>query len=397
MPAKNTSKKEQTTIYDMDMLSQERSDFQHGRKETLTFLITGLLKDAEESLQLTPNSVIDKITLPPSEDPHDYWHPAPYWWPNPRSANGLPYVRRDGQRVPGTNMYEPESDKYDRTRVQLVFDNSTSLALAWYFSEKQDYATYAARILDRFFVNPATRMNPNLKYAQVRMGHDGNRGSRTGIIELKDFYYYLDSVRLLELSSFLPAQTLDPFKAWLASYLDWLLESPQGKEEREAKNNHGTCYDLQTAAIAAFLGNKSLVAGTLERSKTRIGRQFKADGSQPEELKRTDPAHYCCFNLQSWINLARLASACGVDLWSYQAKNGASLEKGADWLLKTFENKWSATQDTDFDKERITPIWHALPDSPAKEKHAAKFPKSKYEVKRKFFPHDGIRPYWNLG
>jgi hypothetical protein len=25
---------------------------------------------------------------------------APYWWPDPKSPNGLPYIRRDGERNP---------------------------------------------------------------------------------------------------------------------------------------------------------------------------------------------------------------------------------------------------------------------------------------------------------
>ena len=43
----------------------------------------------------------DKTTEPPSGDRHEYWHPAPYWWPNPATADGLPYVWRYGERAPG--------------------------------------------------------------------------------------------------------------------------------------------------------------------------------------------------------------------------------------------------------------------------------------------------------
>lgn len=45
-------------------------------------------------------SVVDKLRTPPSGVRHDYMSIGPYWWPNPASADGLPYVRRDGEVNP---------------------------------------------------------------------------------------------------------------------------------------------------------------------------------------------------------------------------------------------------------------------------------------------------------
>ena len=85
-----------------------------------------LSRRAQECLGNPCYSVVDKTTLPPSGDPHDYWHPAPYAWPNPDTPDGLPYVYKDGERVPGTRLYEPESIQYDRTALQRMFDESTT-------------------------------------------------------------------------------------------------------------------------------------------------------------------------------------------------------------------------------------------------------------------------------
>jgi hypothetical protein len=76
------------------------------------------------------------------------------------------------------------------------------------------------------------------------------------------------------------------FRKWLTAYLQWLLTSPQGKAERAAKNNHGTCYDLQVLAIASFLGKKGIAYNTIVRALLRLSQQFTPDGSQPEELTR---------------------------------------------------------------------------------------------------------------
>lgn len=375
----------------------QASGWTAGEGKSSARIASQLRADADEALQRGPYSVLDKTTLPPSGDPRDYWHPAPYWWPNPKTADGLPFVRRDGERVPGTRMYEPDSDKYDRTRLQRVFDDSLTLALAHRTTGENAYAKHAAEIIRRFFIDPETRMNPHLKYGQVRMGHNGNEGAPTGLIEMKDFYFLLDAARLLHEDAALPDKDIEAFKAWLEPYLEWLITSPQGKAELRAVNNHGTCYDLQVGAVAAFIGKTDLLYETLARANSRIAEQFDAEGRQPDELKRTTTAHYCCFNFQSWINLARLAGRWGVDLWSYEAPDGAGLKQGARWLLSHMGQPWPYEQIDAFDADRFLPIWFAaraagvdgLPDLPAGIS-------GPLDVKPVFFPHDGIRPYWNL-
>lgn len=365
-------------------------------------IVKQLLTDAKEALKRAPYSVIDKTSLPPSGNRHDYWHPAPYWWPNSDTEDGMPYVRRDGVRVPGTQMYDPESEKYDRTRLQRVFDDSLILALAWKFTGEKELAQHGVRILERFFVDPQTAMTPNLEYAQVRMGHNNNRGSSTGIIEAKDFYYYLDAVRLFEDSGYLPEDVLTAFCIWLKNYREWLVTSRQGMKECQATNNHGTYYDLQLAAIAGFLREQAVVYETLIRAQTRIAVQFAQNGAQPEELSRRTTAHYCCFNLQGWINLAQLAARWGVNLWDYETSEGASLRKASYWLLSQVGSDWPYEQIDEFDVDRFYPIWFALPEEVADEiakvsNDKSLFPATKYHVKSLFHPHDGIRPYWNIG
>lgn len=363
-----------------------------GLADTHPRLLAKVLARADEAVAGPLHTVTDKTTLPPSGDPHDYWHPAPYWWPDPASTDGLPFIRRDGERVPGTLMFEPDSNKYDRTRVQLLFDDALALTLGWALTGKQDYADKAVAQLKTFFIDERTRMNPHLEYSQVKMGHNGNRGSSSGIIELKDFYYYLDAVRLMQESGALPETVLADFKAWLRDYLRWLLFSPQGRAERAASNNHGTYYDLQVAAISAFLGERACLFQTLRRARGRFADQFAPDGSQPEELTRTTTAHYCCFNLQGWINLDRLATAWGADLWA-GAGEDPTLETGMDWLLSHAGKSWPYVQIDQFDTDRFIPVGAArgvIPNHPGIALESA------LQAKPVFHPHDGIRPWWNL-
>lgn len=377
-----------------DVLAAEAVD-RHSSE--LAPVMKALRQAADEALDRGPYSVTDKTTLPPSGNKQDYWHPAPYWWPDPKKPDGLPYIRKDGERVPGTRMYEPDSEKYDRTRLQRVFDDSLTLALAAKVFGEKHYADHGAKILERFFVDRKTRMKPHLKFGQVRMGHDGNEGAPAGLIEMKDMYYYLDAVRLIDEAGSLSPQVKEQFHSWLDAYLHWLLTSRQGKAERTAENNHGTCYDLQVASIAAFLGEKGVLFDTLARAQSRIAMQFTPEGAQPDELKRKTTAHYCCFNLQSWINLAELSSRWGLDLWSYSTSEGAGLKSAARWLLAHSGKPWPYEQIDAFDEARFIPVWAAAHERMGDELGIAPLAVSPYAVKPVYFPHDGIRPFWNLG
>jgi hypothetical protein len=356
------------------------------------------LRDAaDEALSRGPYSVVDKRTLPPGGNRHDYWHPAPFYWPHPLRLPGLPYVRRDGHRVPGTLLYEPLSDNYDRTRLQRLFDDTFVLTLAWRFHRERRYAEHAAVLVRTWFLEPDTAMNPHLEYAQVRRGHNGNKGNSSGIIEMKDLYYFLDAVRLLLCGGWLSNTERADLEVWFDRYLHWLQTSPQGRRERAETNNHGTYYDLQVTAIAAFLGERRCVRETLRDSRSRILQQFDTTGLQPQEMTRPNTAHYCCFNLQGWIHLAQLAEACGEDLWSFEGTDGRSLRRAIEWLLPHIGRPWPYPQAEPFDTERFYPIYHT---------HAARYGRlrtglraipSANEIKPLFFAHDGIMPFWQFG
>ncbi|MEM9246965.1 MAG: alginate lyase family protein [Cyanobacteria bacterium P01_F01_bin.153] len=326
-------------IYREAALAENRDRWKGGDPK-IHSIVTRLLDGAEKSLKNPLYSVVDKTTLPPSGDPHDYWHPAPYWWPNPETDNGLPYIYRDGERIEGTRLYEPQSDRYDRTRLQLMFDETTTLALGWYFSGKMDYADRGAQLVRQWFINPETRMNPHLRFSQVRLGHNNNQGSNSGLIETKDFYFLLDAVRLLGQSGAWTEEDRDGLREWLLEFKQWLEESPQGKKEVRTKNNHGTYFDLQIASIYAYLDDVKSLSHIFQRSQQRIVQQIIETGEQPEELARTTTAHYCTFNLEGLLNLARLAECVGYDLWSVASHDGRSLKQALKWLVPFYGRDW---------------------------------------------------------
>lgn len=314
------------TYYDETKLQELASD-------PGSILAVRLQRDAEAALLNPLRSVTDKAVPATGGTPNDYWSVAPFWWPNPDSEDGLPLIRRDGERVPGTRLFEPGSERYDRTRLFAMIRDVTTLALASRVFGQKRYSERAAEHLRTWFLDPARKMTPTLEFAQVRAGRLEGRGSVAGIVEAKDFYFLMDALRLLEGSGALPAADLSGLRDWLKAYLDWLTRSGRGKRAALRTNNIGTMYDLQCAAVAAYLGDAEKLRGVLQRARVRVDLQFGPAGEQAEELGRTAPWHYCSFNLAGWTALARVAQSVGDRLWSFRSPEERGIGLALDWLL----------------------------------------------------------------
>ena len=97
-----------------------------------------------------------------------------------------------------------------------------------------------------------------------------------------------------------PRQISPASRSWFAAYTEWMNTHPYGIAERDAKNNHGTCWVAQVAAFSELTGNAKLTAYCRDRFETvLIPNQEKPDGSFPEELRRTKPYGYSLFNLDA--------------------------------------------------------------------------------------------------
>ena len=341
----------QLTFYDEAALDAVAS-------KKATHLLAGQLRrDAEVALARGPYSVVEKTTLPPSGDPHDYWYPSPYWWPDPESADGLPFVRRDGQRIPGTELYAPHSERFDQARLQLLFDDTTVLALAWRIHADDRYAEHSARLIRHWFIEPDTRMNPNLRFAHVRLGHHENEGEDFGILDFRNVYYFLDAVRLIVRSGALSEIEVSALRMWMRSYLDWLEHSRQGRSQARNPSYQGTLYDLQTAAIGMFLENAGTIVKSCRQARERVHLQFDTSGAQPPEHDLEKTLHDYCFNLQGWTSLARIAAFCGDDLWSFTTSDGRGIGLALAFLFETLgQGKWPFPDIANFEEERLEPL-----------------------------------------
>jgi hypothetical protein len=287
--------------------------------------VKSLLAKADQALKRGPYTVTGKQRVPPSGDKHDYISQAPYWWPDPSKPDGKPYIQKDGLVNPETNELK------DDENLAAMCHDVKDLALGYYFSGNEQYAAHATKLLGTFFLDPATRMNPNLNFGQGIPGT--NDGRSFGIIESRHLVYIPDALALLSGSKSVTPGLVKDIKGWYAQYTQWLTTSKIGREEGSNKNNHGTFHDVQVVDFALFTGNKELARQTLEKQTLpRLPVQFAADGSQPLELARTRPWNYVSMNLQGWLQLAVLGRHAGVDLWQYTSPEGRSLGQAVAWF-----------------------------------------------------------------
>lgn len=288
--------------------------------------LEALIHRADETLQAGSFSVMNKKLTPPSGDKHDYMSVGPYWWPDPSKPSGLPYIRKDGERNP-----ERESNDTDSRALHTVLGAVPTLALAYRETGREEYARHAARLLRAWFLDPATKMNPNLDFAQAIPGLVAGRG--TGIIDTAGIVEVAESLGWLARSSAWTKADQAGMKSWMEQYLDWLATSKNGREEAAAKNNHGTWYDAQVAAMALFTGQRDLARRVTEEAKTkRIAAEIEPDGRQPRELARTNAFSYSVMNLRAFFNLAAMGEQVNVDLWHYQTEDGRGIRKALDFL-----------------------------------------------------------------
>jgi hypothetical protein len=334
---------------DPQTLQQTRSRVR-AHEAALEPAVARLRADGKKMLAAGPFSVTSKAATPPSGDKHDYMSQAPYFWPDPKTPGGLPYVRRDGERNPEI-LKIPDHDELGR-----LISATQTLALGYYFLGDEAYAAKAASLLRTWFLDFPTRMNPHLTYAQAIPGINQGRG--IGIIETRGLVQLLDAVGLLAGATSWTEADQHGLEDWCRSYLRWLRESGHGRDEAAATNNHGTYYDAQVASLALFTGQRELAAAVLGESRQkRIAAQVEPDGRQPRELGRTRAWSYSVMNLGGLVSLAALGERAGVDLWHYETRDGRSIRKALDWLVPFARGReWPHAQITPWSPKDLAPL-----------------------------------------
>lgn len=269
---------------------------------------------------------------------HDFSSEGDYWWPDPKNPDG-PYIQRDG-------MTNPDNFIAHR-RLMLAFAQQVgALTAAYKITHEERYAAAAVRHLHAWFVDPATKMNPHLLYAQAIKGR--NTGRSIGVIDTVHLAEVALSVEALRGAKALTAEAEAGVTGWFRDYLKWITLHPYGVEESKAKNNHGTCWTLQAACFARLVGDRTVLAECRRRlMETHLPNQMAPDGSFPEELRRTKPYGYSIFNLDVMTAVAVVLSTRDEDLMRTALPDGRNVVRGVEYLAPFIadKSKWPKPPD----------------------------------------------------
>lgn len=307
--------------------------------------------EADPLLEARPPTVLDKTTVPASGDKHDYFSMGPYWWPDPAKPDGLPYVRRDGEVNPEARA-KSDSSAFARTCRSIEI-----LGTAYHVTGEERYAAKAAAFARTWFLDPATRMNPNFQHAQAIPGVTTGRG--IGIIEGQNLMWANEGLALLAGSSAWTADDRTAMHAWNEAFYLWLTTSKNGLDEKAWHNNHGTWYDAQVAHLALVLGRRDEARGILaDGLNVRLAKHVEPDGRQPHELERTRSLGYSIYNLEALFVCARLAERVGVDWWRFSTSDGRSLGAALRFIAPYVDpaKPWIKTDLGETNRARIIPL-----------------------------------------
>lgn len=308
--------------------------------------VDGLDAGTRKSLTAGPWTITSAPAPARGPQPNDYYSEAPYWWPDPKDPNA-PFLRRDGETYP---------QRFDKHRRMLgdMSRNLLALGLRASLLKDREALRRGEEVARVWFLRESTRMNPHLEYGQAIRNRNTGRGA--GIIDTRSLISAVEGLRALEAAgAFQPGERL-ALRAWFGDYSRWLTESPLGKAEGRAKNNHGTWWAAQLLAYAHFTGDRTLRERIYSQVKERmIPGQIRPGGECPEEEARTKSLSYSAMNLDGWAVVATLAARDGVDLWDYKTAASGSIRDAARYLTPyvTAPETWKKQQIAPFETEGL--------------------------------------------
>jgi beta-galactosidase len=298
-----------------------------------------ILKAADAALNLEPITITKYHSALSQGGTNDFYSNADYFWPNPAKPDGIPYINRDGKSNP--NIFWQH-----RMAMRDLRDAVAALAAAYKITGDDHYATKAAGLLRVFFLDPETRINPNLQYAQAVPG--SSPGRSWGIIDGLHLIEIPPAIAAMEKSPAFPPELVAGLKQWFQKLADWMVTSKNGQAEAVAKNNHSVAFWLQIACYAQFTGDEAKLAECRRQfKKVFVPNQMAADGSFPLELQRTKPYGYSIFQLDNMVTLCQVLSTPNDDLWNYELPDGRGIRKAVAYLYPFLadKSKWPLKPD----------------------------------------------------
>ena len=299
---------------------------------------TAILKSAQQFLDTLPQTVTAARCGRSAGTVNDYYSEGDYWWPDPKNPEG-PYIQRDGESNPGNFIAHREAV----FRLSNIVGTLTS---AYLLASDAKYVHAVQNHLSAWFIEPATRMSPDMLYSQAIKGRFTGRS--IGLIDAIHLIEVARSIKILHDSQAINREVYLGVKLWFGQFLDWMFTHPYGVDEMNAKNNHGTCWVMMAAAFADLTGDSAKLEFCRARFKEiLLPNQMAADGSFLLEIKRTKPYGYSLFNLDAMSTICKILSTPTNDLWHFTTTDGRNMGKAIEFMFPFVADKKSWPFPTD--------------------------------------------------
>ena len=312
----------------MIFITEERIKEIKKKVESDIYLKRELKELAEKSMKVSPLSVTFHKSPAVTGNPHDFYSEGPYWWPDPENPDG-PYIKRDGEFNP---------DRFNAHMDDLFTFTSTVsiLCQVGFYLDRRDYLDRAAELINVWFIDEDTKVNPHMECGQAIRGVCDGRG--IGIIDTSNYIKVVYGADILERVGGYQ-KTVDGLKEWFRQYITWLTTSEKGLEEKNFFNNHSNWWNTQVAVFSAFTGDDNQLSECFDSYRNRIlSEQTDTEGKFVDEITRTRSYHYTLYNMDACTIIAEVAYHRGVDLWNYETVDGKSLKKCVEFFKPYYKN-----------------------------------------------------------
>ncbi len=258
---------------------------------------------------LNPESVTDKRQmLPGTQEPSRTYRPDGSVWPllsNPQSGPGAfaPLLLDAASQSASID---------DRGRLQRMIASVCALVLDGHLNNNRASPEHACRLLERWFLDPATAVLPD--------------GVDDAAVEFRDLYPLLDAIVLLQSGGWLSGEDRRKLEEWFDGCLGWLADTSAILLFDYSERPGVSWHHLLMLAIACFLGRRRVAAQVIDNLPGLLAAQFRPDGSPRTATAGAHLRQEHLFNLQAWSNLVVLCSTLGRDLWRCLDSNGHGLQ-----------------------------------------------------------------------
>lgn len=261
------------------------------------------------SIAASPAISINDKQATLSGDKHNYESVAYYAWP---LGDGTWEVR-DGHPSPAYH-------DYDVDKLYHIGANLKTVSIAYSFDHQAAFCTWFRSQLFSLCMSETSHMTPNMEYAQMIPGTNGDKGYPGGINEGLAFLDILDAIELMYRYDE-PFGYHDRIQTWFRKLNEWYGTSELGVKIKRCPNNLSTLYDLIRYRIALYTDDKDVREEIHDYFlPRRLDTQIDQCGVQVYEVKRNQSMMYSLYNLLHLLYICKLMQHDGYSLKPYRDK-----------------------------------------------------------------------------